>query len=134
MARPALSALLIVVLLLCPLGCFLRQATVGAASHSTAAAGCCRHCRPESPPAVPAPPRDDDGRGRCCLCEGALYDGPSRSVEVDLHADDLAGYRPLPPDVFSASALQHPTAEHLFGPPGESSGRTLRTQLSSLLL
>lgn len=132
MFRPAITALLIVVLLLCPLGCFLRQAMAGAA-HSTPA-GCCPHCRQESAPAAPAPAPDEEGQGRCCLCEGALHDGPSRSVEVDLHADDLAGFVTLPSEASVASAHTLPSAEHLFGPPGGSSGRTLRTQFSSLLL
>jgi hypothetical protein len=132
MARPAINLLLVAVLLLCPLGCFLRQ-TLGSVVAPAAAAACCSHCRQEGSPDAPLPSQDDGG-GRCCLCEGALHDGPSRSVEVDLHADDLAGFLILPAETVAFSGHALPSAEQLFGPPDEASGRALRTRLASLLL
>lgn len=132
MARPAISVLLVAVLLLCPLGCFLRQTLGSVVSPSAPVAGCCSHCRPEQSPEAPAPRQDDSG-GRCCLCEGALHDGPSRAVEVDLHADDLAGFLILPAETVALSGHALPTVEHLLGPP-ETAGRALRTRLASLLL
>jgi len=132
MARPAINLLLVAVLLLCPLGCFLRQTLGSVVAPSAPAVCCCSHCRPEKSPEAPAP-RQDDG-GRCCLCEGALHDGPSRAVEVDLHADDLAGFLILPAETVALTGHALPSAEHLLGPPDETSGRALRTRLASLLL
>jgi hypothetical protein len=82
--------LIVAALLLCPYDCAVKSALARAVgTHEEI--GCCEHCQAESDSNGTSTPKplEPANDGRCCLCEGAVFDASLRSTQDILFLSTL---------------------------------------------
>ena len=142
--RTIIVYLAILALLLCPYHCAVRFAASQSLGNENDVA-CCQKCRerqlsgiPSSSgersrsdhcPTQPAPSED----GKCCLCEGAVFNAATRSPAETVLESSLFSW--VGDMALVQCAASFPlSVDRVTPPPNEESGRLTRIVIRSLLL